>query len=388
MDTIRSVAILLLLLPVLTATAWADEGIGSTYRMVVPESKYLSGPVPFSLASDGDGAFDTVEAVAWYLDGRRVALTDRPPYRVVIDLGPDVQAHRITVSVFGNGMDKRWSGEFQTFGLSVAYSDRVSLVVVPVTVLRPDGSFHTGLDRDDFKVREDGELRQLRCFSADLVPLSMILLLDGSSSMMGRQRKQEKAARKLVDVLGPGDEATVMSFNNDLVRHCQFTGDRSVLRKALDRLSAGGGTALYDALYGAARVFGQSSSKRVIILFTDGRDESGRSGGDARARLDRALSAVSRADAAVYAVGLGPDVDRDLLEEITRATGGRFFQLERMSGLAEAYGRILEELGNQYTLCFRPGQAPGANPGWRTIDVELSDPQLVVRHKTGYSPSP
>jgi len=377
--------VLLLSLAVVAGTA----GIHDTpFRIVGPPSPYLSGQIPFSLATDGENGFAGVERVAWYLDGRKVALADQQPYRVVIDLGPDILAHRITATVFAEGMATVWSGEFQTHGLSVAFSDRVSLVVVPVTVLRPDGSFHDGLIREDFRVYEDGEQRELSCFSADLVPLHVALLLDASSSLEGRKRKLIRSARQLVDSLGPEDRATVMSFNNDLVRHCEFTGDRTVLHLALDQLETGGGTALFDALFGAARTFGESPSKRVIILFTDGRDESSGSVVGTRERLDRALAAVSRADAAVYAVGLGRDVDRDLLEEVTGTTGGRFFQLERIKGLAETYGRILEELGNQYTICFRPAPVAGTPPTWRPIRVELSDPRLTVRHKAGYSPSP
>ena len=61
-----------------------------------------------------------------------------------------------------------WTGEFRTLGLSVAYSDLVSLVVVPVTVLHPEGYFHTGLTQQQFRIFEDGQLQQMTCFANDI----------------------------------------------------------------------------------------------------------------------------------------------------------------------------------------------------------------------------
>lgn len=353
-----------------------------------PESPYLSGTVPFSL-DVGKSDIPHIAFVSWYLDGRLVHRSETPSYRVLIDLGPDVLAHRISATAFSAAAAEHWSGEFRTLGLSVAYSDKVSLVVVPVTVLHPEGYFHTGLGRESFRVYEDGVQQNLACFANDVVPLRVALLVDSSKSMRGKVRDIRKAARTLIDRLALGDAATVMSFDDDLVRHCAFTGEKDMLYEALKGFGPGGGTSMYDALYGTSRIFRESEGKRVIILFTDGQDETYRRPAEIRRRMERAISAASRANITVYTIGLGRDVDDGTMETIADTTGGAYFHLGKIRDLAGAYGRIFDELGSQYTLCYRPvAREDGTDSnGWRKILVEVEEPGLIVRHKKGYSPS-
>ncbi len=306
-----------------------------------------------------------------------------------VSLGPEVLSHRIVATAFTEDTAELWSGEYRTLGLSVAFRDRVSLVVVPVTVLHPEGYFHTGLGREAFRVYEDGVPQDLTCFANDVVPLSVALIVDSSQSMRGKVREIRKAAGTLIDRLAPDDTATVMSFDDDLVRHCSFTGDKQLLHESLKGFGASGGTALYDALYGASRAFRKTEGKRVIILFTDGQDEKYRRPAETKRRLERAISAASRANITVYTIGLGRYVDTDTLETMADTTGGAYFHLGAIRDLAGAYSRIFDELGSQYTLCYRPGVPPETEDQklWRSIRVVVADPDLIVRHKKGYSPS-
>jgi len=376
-----------MLLAVLTlgsAAAQADDGTGFAIRG--PSSPYLSGQVSFQL--DWAAAGPPVSTVCWYLDGRQVARLDQAPYRVLLDLGPDVLPHRISATAFSADARQLWTGEFRTQGLAVAYSDRVALVVVPVTVMHPEGWFHTGLSREAFTVYEDGESRELTCFANDVVPLSVALVIDTSKSMRGNLREVKKAARKLIDRLAPDDVATVISFDDDLVRHCPFTGESERLLRALDGLGPAGGTALCDAVYGATRAFQDTGGKRVVILFTDGRDEKYRRPAEAKQRLKRSISAASRENITLYTIGLGDGVDEERLSWMADTSGGAYFHLGAIRDLAGAYDTIFDELGSQYTLCYRPGPAAATDePAWRTIRVEVADPTLLVRHKKGYSPA-
>ncbi len=379
---------MLLLLACAVAATGQQDADPPALRILGPENPYLSGRNPFSLQL-GDFDVRGISCVSWYLDGRLVHRTNVPPYQVTIDLGPDVLPHRIRATAFSNDTGQVWSGEFRTLGLAVSYSDRVSLVVVPVTVLHPEGYFETGLDLDAFRVYEDGVRQELTCFSNEMVPLRVALLIDTSKSMRGKVRDIRKAAWGLIERLSVEDVATVMTFDHDLVRHCEFTRDKQLLEAALKGLGPGGGTAMFDALYGAARAFRESGGKRVIILFTDGQDEKYRRPAEARRRLERAISAASRANITVYTIGLGRDVDGAMLERIADTSGGAYFYLEAIRDLAGAYSSIFEELGSQYTLCYRPAAAErtAEQTPWRSIRVEVPDRELIVRHKKGYSPS-
>lgn len=368
-------------------TAAGEKTAQPLFGIQGPESPYLSGRVPFRL-DVGPGQGRLIGSVCWYLDGRQVRRCTTPPFEVTIDLGPDVLPHRIAAAVFSDDRNQLWSGEWRTLGLTVAYNDRVSLVVVPVTVLHPDGYFQTDLARERFRVFEDGVPQELTCFSSDLVPLSVALVIDSSNSMRGRVREIRKAARTLIQRLSSADQTTVMSFDDDLIRHCEFSGDRELLFEALKGIGPGGGTALFDALYGAARAFREIQGKRVIILFTDGQDEKYHRPAEKRRRLDRAVSAAAKENITVYTIGLGQDVDQEMLTTVADTTGGVFFHLDGIRDLAGAYGRIFEELGSQYTLCYHP--AAGAveeDSPWRSIRVEVDDRTLLIRHKKGYVPS-
>lgn len=369
----------------------AGTGTGATepaYRIRGPVSPYLSGRVPFQLEV-GAAKLGRISVVIWYLDGRQVHRSKTPPYEVTLDLGPDVLPHRIVATAFSAAAAELWTGELKTLGLAVAYSDRVSLVVVPVTVLHPEGYFHTGLTRKEFRIYEDGVPQELTCFANDVVPLSVALVIDASNSMRGKMRNIRRAARTLIDRLSSEDLATVMSFDDDLVRHCGFTGDRQLLHAAIKAFRPGGGTALFDALFGASRAFRECEGKRVIILFTDGQDEKYRRPAEIRRRHERAVSAASRENITVYTIGLGRDVDHVMLTTIADTSGGAYFHLDEIRDLAGAYGRIFEELGSQYTLCYHPSASSEAAEGlsWRSIRVEVEDQTLLVRHKKGYSPS-
>lgn len=381
-----------MLVIVLAATLPAGSTVGGAdepaYEIHGPESLYLSGQVPFFLEVDADQQ-GRIVSVIWYLDGRQVHRSHKPPYHVIFDLGPAVLPHRIVATAFSDDATELWSGEHRTLGLSVAFSDRVSLVVVPVTVLHPEGYFHTGLTRGHFRIYEDSVRQELVCFANDVVPLSVALVIDTSKSMRGRMKEIRRAARTLIDRLAREDLATVMSFDDDLVRHCRFTGDKPLLHKMLKDFRPGGGTALFDAIYGAARAFRESEGKRVIILFTDGRDQKYRRPAEIRRRQERAVAAAVRENITVYTIGLGRDVDGEMLTKIADTTGGAYFHLGDIKDLAGAYGRIFEELGSQYTLCYRPetGEAAPGEPSWRSIRVEVEDQSLIIRHKKGYSPS-
>jgi len=384
----RLAMLLIVLVTALLAGSTVVAADEPAYGIRGPESLYLSGQVPFFLEID-PGLQERIASVIWYLDGRQVHRSRKPPYCVTFDLGPAVLPHRIVAAAFSDDATELWTGEHRTLGLSVAFSDRVSLVVVPVTVLHPEGYFHTGLTRKHFRIYEDHVRQELVCFANDVVPLSIALVIDTSKSMRGKMREIRRAARTLIDRLSSEDLATVMSFNDDLVRHCGFTGDKPLLHKTLKDFRPGGGTALFDAIYGAARAFRESEGKRVIILFTDGQDQKYRRPAEIRRRQERAVSAAARENITVYTIGLGRDVDGEMLTKIADTTGGAYFHLGDIKDLAGAYSRIFEELGSQYTLCYRPetgAVAPG-EASWRSIQVEVEDQSLMVRHKKGYSPS-
>ena len=151
------------------------------------------------------------------------------------------------------------------------------MVALNVTVLDPQARLLAGLSREKFSVFEDGVRQDIAYFETSEVPLDLALLLDTSVSMEPKLAFVQKAATGFVDALRDRDRAAVFGFSS-YVRPLQaFTSDRSLVRQAIQATSAGGGTALYNAVYVALRAFQKVAGdgqvrRRAIVVLTDGED--------------------------------------------------------------------------------------------------------------------
>jgi tight adherence protein B len=211
---------------------------------------------------------------------------------------------------------------------------------------------------------------------------SVVVAIDTSQSMAGGSlASAAAAARAFVDAKRAGDRVSVFAFGH---RALQLTGfstssaqaDGVLSGLAVDRTA---GTALYDAVFAAAKALRSSSEPgRVIVLLTDGRDVSSNS------TLDAAVAAARRADAAVYPIGIeSSDFDPSTLQAIARDTGGTYHGAGSSAELGQVYASIASELGRTWRLGYdttaRPGDtlslsvtAPGAGSAERAIDIPAS----------------
>jgi VWFA-related protein len=226
-------------------------------------------------------------------------------------------------------------------------------VVAYASVADERGLPIAGLDRAAFEVAEDGRPVadvQVEAMPDSQEPVAVALVVDVSGSMgdAGKLDGARTAARALIDGLGPRDSAAVLAFA-DTVRVVQgFTADRSALRDALGTLSAKGDTALYDAVaQGALLTKALPETRKILVLLTDG--ENTRS---ARTRAD-AIRAAQDTTGVVFAVGVGPDVQRGFLDDLARATAGQALYVNGADGLPSAFRAIADQLRLQYVLRYR-----------------------------------
>jgi len=161
----------------------------------------------------------------------------------------------------------------------------VNLVDVLFTVLNHRNKLVPELEKPDFKVYDNNVVQDIRYFSkqSDL-PLRIGMLLDTSNSIRDRIKFEEDAANNfLFSVLRHGtDEAFLMTFDDEPQVVQGFTADTGKLRDQILRMRAGGGTAVYDAIYDACanelshppRPPGDRPDivRRVMILISDGED--------------------------------------------------------------------------------------------------------------------
>ena len=162
----------------------------------------------------------------------------------------------------------------------------------------------SGLLATDFELRDNGVAQQLDLVARDAQPLLAVLAFDASNSLDGEKLIALKAASQaLLDTLRPEDEATLLTFSDSIDWLVPPTTDKAAVRNALDRVRAGGGTPVMDALY-AAMTLPKASGRTLVVLFTDGVDNL--------SWLDRRQVQViaERSNVLVHVVSLQPPVAR------------------------------------------------------------------------------
>jgi VWFA-related protein len=286
----------------------------------------------------------------------------------------------------------------------------VRLVDIVFTVVNRRQKFITDLAKENFSVFEDGQPQEIRFFSRQTdLPLRVGMLLDTSNSIRDRLKfEQEAAIDFLFNVIRrKKDQAFLMIFDNEPSIIQDYTEDPGLLRDAILRQRAGGGTALYDAIYAACEQRLSNSPlpsgdnpevRRVLVVISDGDDNlSTHSRGDA-------IQMAQRAGIVIYAISTSTqwvtaeeqtdaakrsnrkyhkDAGDKVLEQLAEQTGGRAFFPYRVDDLAQSFQDIGEELRSQYSLAYVPANK-NADGKFRTIRIEVDRKGLIVRARKGY----
>jgi Ca-activated chloride channel family protein len=265
----------------------------------------------------------------------------------------------------------------------------VDLVLLDVTVLDRKGHFVTDLDRDSFRVYEDGRPQKIEVFQGRDVPAAVGLVVDNSGSMRGKREQVIAASVAFAQSSNPADEMFVVNFNEEvsmgLPAGTEFTGDPEQLRAALARSAPAGQTALYDAVTRALDHLQKARlGRKALIVVSDGGDNSSLL--DFRQMLQKA----QQSNATIYTIALINSEDRDqnpsVLKRLAKETGGDFSRPSQAAEVLEICRRIAADLRNQYVVGYVPSNT-NRDGSYRSIKVTASAPgkgQLKVRTRTGY----
>jgi VWFA-related protein len=287
----------------------------------------------------------------------------------------------------------------------------VNLVDVLLTVLDRRNKLVPSLEKQDFKVLDDNVAQDIRYFSrqSDL-PLRIGMLLDTSNSIRDRIKFEQDAANNfLFSVLRRGkDEAFVMTFDDEPQVVQAFTPDTGKLRDQILRTRAGGGTAVYDAIYQACvqelshppRPPGDQPDvvRRVMILISDGEDNL-----SAHTRSE-AIEMAQRSSVVIYTISTStqwvtlddPSKERTgnrkyhltdgdkILQALAEETGGRSFYPYHVDDLDQSFQDIGDELRNQYSIAYNPS-THAFDGRYHKIKIEVPEHKgYQVRARKGY----
>ena len=192
-------------------------------------------------------------------------------------------------------------------------------------------------------------------------------------------------AIRFLDGLRDEDVAAIYRFDSKVERVQSFSGGRDMAPLAYG-IRAKGMTTLNDAIVEASRALASRPEKRkAIVVLSDGADTF------SKASTSKAIESALEVGASIYTVDMssievGGSTGRQRagsLKEFAEKTGGRFITTPGGPELRDAFKGIAEELGQQYTLSYRPLNRT-RDGKWRALEVRVSKPDLQVRARKGY----
>ncbi len=178
-------------------------------------------------------------------------------------------------------------------------------------------------------------------------PLNLAVVIDRSGSMSGPKiERARQAAREVVDQLAPGDYFSFVAYSDgaEVLVPSQKVEDKETVKRQIERVRSGGGTALYDGVdVGAAQVMRHASSKSInrVILLSDGLANVGPSSTHDLRKLGRTLS---ERGIAVTTIGVGDDYNEDLMAGLAEASDANYYYVQDTEKLPKIFARELGEL--------------------------------------------
>jgi Ca-activated chloride channel family protein len=289
-------------------------------------------PEDFAITEDG-----TPENIATFEEGN----------------GPTISLSDITADVGKNG----GGGAFAAHGRAGQSSGSGSLVDTPETL------------------------------SSALVGANVFILFDTSNYMYRGFVFAQDAIADFIRSLESADKIAFYSYSRDLYRAAALTSDRSEVVRGVRTSVAGDDAALYNCLLLTVQDAGKHSGRKVIVVFSNGPDNSSMVPPEDVAELAQSagipIYMISTTDAQLEPVSTA------VFDRMSAATGGKAYFAKSWRDEKKAFASIRDDLAHLYSLSYYPKASP--NRGWRTIKVQLVGEGLKkyhVRTRNGYRPTP
>lgn len=262
--------------------------------------------------------------------------------------------------------------------------------------------------KEDFRVYDGGILQDLLYVETREVPISYGVVVDNSGSLRGQITQVIDATKSIINSNKEDDEAFVVRFvSSQEIKILQdWTARKQDLIDAVDDMFVEGGqTAIIDAVYLAAehtatRKRGndlEDKRRRALILVTDGEDRS------SFYEKEQLFESLRENDVQIYVIGFVNELEKgggiirksrrekamDLLENISKQTGGRVFYPKSLSELPGIAEEITKDMRTQYVVGYVPSNP--ARPGeFRPIRIQIADApgreKRIAITRAGYTP--
>ncbi|HKV25361.1 MAG TPA: VWA domain-containing protein [Candidatus Acidoferrum sp.] len=271
----------------------------------------------------------------------------------------------------------------------------VDRVNVGVLVTDQDGRFLTGLQRENFRIFDDGVEQQVSDFISMDEPAQVLLLIEAGPAVYMLRGGHLQVVNSLLEGLAPNDRVAIARYNETAEPLLNFSTDKEAAFEALDELQFNLGfgqlnlaSSLWTALDWLAKVPG----KKSIVLLSTGVDTSPPAG------IQKILTRLQSTDVRVLAVSLGRELrvpvpaekkhskgvqaatDRatavndtlaqadEELKAIAEANGSRVYFPSNEKDYSSVFAQIAELVRHEYSLAFIP---PARDGKLHTIKVQI-----------------
>lgn len=295
-----------------------------------------------------------------------------------------------------------------------------NLVNTLFTAVDKDRHFVTSLGAGDVRIFENNVPQPISLFERETDrPLTLAIMVDTSESQRGVLADEKHAARTFVDAVirssrANGDRAAILSFTGEAKIEQALTGDQERLKRGIERVrielspenqrrmamgedplpkdvDPSGYTGIWDAMWMAIDdilLKGPSSTRRAIILLSDGDDTS------STIKKQDVIDLAVKNDVVIYSIGIRdrdfPEgkLDSGALKKVSDRTGGRAFFPQSTAELELAFSQINNELRSQYLIAYSPTNA-NRDGTYRQIRMEVVNPELrknkvQLLYRSGY----
>jgi VWFA-related protein len=264
-------------------------------------------------------------------------------------------------------------------------------------------TFVGSLNKEDFKVVENGQEQTISYFASTYVPFDLVLLVDLSGSTADKRDLIKRSTLRFIEAARPSDRLAIVTFSDSPTVVSPLTLDRVQLAASVAQMNDMGGSHVWDAVkFALDEVVGPKTleRRRAIVLMSDGVDGALFRTGPLRGSQTTfagLLEQVRQTDTLIVPIYLDTEETmgnpfvkdeyenaRRTLNLLAQESGGNYYKARKLADLNGVYEQVINDLGKVYSLGYKPTNS-ARDGSWRWLQISVVNrPDLVARARPGY----